>query len=223
MARRAGSPSSARGRCDARHRAPASAQALHASAAVTISSIAQPLAAASLGAGPSPANGSVCASVGKAPLAHLVGVGADGVARRRRRARRSAWRSAATAARRDRGRRGSTRTWPSQCGAGADADGRDRELLGDLGGEVERDALEHDGERARGLDRQRVLDQRARAAPAPWPWRRPCTLWPPMRCTDCGVRPMWPMTGMSTAAIARDGVGHRRRRPRASPPRRRPP
>ena len=37
--------------------------------------------------------------------------------------------------------------------------------------------------------------------PAPWPCLRPWTLWPPMRCTDCGVRPMWPITGMSTEAM----------------------
>ena len=37
--------------------------------------------------------------------------------------------------------------------------------------------------------------------PGAEPRRRPCTLWPPMRCTDCGVRPMWPITGMSTDAM----------------------
>ena len=38
--------------------------------------------------------------------------------------------------------------------------------------------------------------------PASKPLVRPCTLWPPMRWKLCGVRPMWPTTGMSTRVRA---------------------
>src|SRR6266545_2759099 len=43
--------------------------------------------------------------------------------------------------------------------AGADADGRDRRPLGDLGGQVERDPFEHERERARLFYRGGVFEQ----------------------------------------------------------------
>ena len=52
-----------------------------------------------------------------------------------------------------------TSTWASQPGAGADADGRDAQLLGDPLGEVGGDDLEHDREGAGLLQRERVLEQ----------------------------------------------------------------
>ena len=43
---------------------------------------------------------------------------------------------------------------------------------------------------------------------------RPCTLNPPMALTDCGVRPMWPITGIS--ASTRASIIGRRLRPPSS-------
>ena len=57
-------------------------------------------------------------------------------------------------------------------GSGADADGRDGELLGDERGELRGDALEHDRERARVLERAAVVEQLQRAARS----RFACTL-----------------------------------------------
>src|SRR4029453_6110244 len=51
--------------------------------------------------------------------------------------------------------------------AGADADGRNAQARGELGGEVERHALEHDRERARCLDGGRIFDQPLRLARRP--------------------------------------------------------
>ena len=48
-------------------------------------------------------------------------------------------------------------------GAGADADGGDAHFLGDQGGKLGGHGLEHDGERAGGLERLRVGDQLARS------------------------------------------------------------
>ena len=86
-------------------------------------------------------------------------------------------------------------------GAGADADGGDRQLLGDLAGQVARHALDDHGARAGLLDGVGVFEQ-ALAAAGLEAALRPCTLWPPMRWKLCGVRPMWPITGMSTRVIA---------------------
>ena len=51
-----------------------------------------------------------------------------------------------------------TSTCPSQSGPGADADGRHLERRGDLRGKLGRDRLEHDGERAGVLQRERIFD-----------------------------------------------------------------
>ena len=61
-----------------------------------------------------------------------------------------------------------TSTWPSQSGAGADADRRHVERLRDARGDRRRHRLEHDREAARLLQRERVvvelLRRRRRAA-----------------------------------------------------------
>ena len=41
---------------------------------------------------------------------------------------------------------------------------------------------------------------------------RPCTLKPPITCSDCGVSPMWPMTGISASTSA-STIGTRLRPP----------
>ena len=68
-----------------------------------------------------------------------------------------------------------------------------------------RHALEHDREGARVLRPRARRRARARAPSSP----RPCTRWPPMRWTACGVSPTWPITGISAATIALDRRGHR--------------
>jgi hypothetical protein len=51
-----------------------------------------------------------------------------------------------------------TSTWASQLGPGADADGRDGQLAGDLGGQLRGHHLHHDGERTGLGDGDRVVD-----------------------------------------------------------------
>ena len=48
-----------------------------------------------------------------------------------------------------------------------------------------------------------LASARRRSRPPAWlPLCRPCTRWPPIRWKDCGVRPMWAITGMSTRVMA---------------------
>ena len=87
---------------------------------------------------------------------------------------------------------------PVAVGAGADADGRNRELRRDPGGDRRGDGLEHERAAAGVLQRMGV-DTSRRAASAV----RPCVLKPPSIVADCGVRPTWPMTGIPLSTIAR--------------------
>ena len=64
-----------------------------------------------------------------------------------------------------------TWTWPRAAGAGADADGRDAQPLGDGGRQLLGHELEHDREGARFLDGERVGEQRARRSRS-LPWTR---------------------------------------------------
>ncbi len=85
--------------------------------------------------------------------------------------------------------------------AGADADRRYRDRVGDHPGHAVGDALEHDRE-APGLgQRNRVVDDPRAASSC-----LPCTLNPPIAWIDWGVRPRWPMTGISLSRIALDRV-----------------
>ena len=59
--------------------------------------------------------------------------------------------------------------------------------------------LEHDRERPRLLDRQRVGEEARVPARGPCPGPGPCR---PARAGACGVQPMWPITGMPAATIA---------------------
>src|SRR3989304_3268139 len=75
---------------------------------------------------------------------------------------------------------------------GADADGGDLELAGDALRHFGRDAFEHERKGAGSLDGAGG----GRAAASVFP----CTLKPPRAWTDCGVRPMCAITGMSFSA-----------------------
>ena len=55
-----------------------------------------------------------------------------------------------------------TWTWPLRAGAGADADGRDAQPLGDRRGELLGDQLDDDRERAGLLDRVGIAEERPR-------------------------------------------------------------
>ena len=81
---------------------------------------------------------------------------------------------------------------------GADADGRDRSALGDARGDGCGNRFEDEREAAGRLERARVAEQRAAFSAV-----RPCALKPPSIVADCGVRPMWPITGMPASTIAR--------------------
>ena len=76
-------------------------------------------------------------------------------------------------------------------GAGADADGGDRDLRGDAAAERLGDGFEHQRERAGVGDRAGVG---SRSAPSRVS-SRPCARNEPMVLIDCGVRPTWPITG----------------------------
>ena len=69
--------------------------------------------------------------------------------------------------------------------------------VGDHSGDLVGHALEHDREAPGGFERLRVVDERERGVVL-----TPCTLNPPMACTDCGVSPMWPITGISASTMA---------------------
>src|SRR3989441_9752110 len=84
------------------------------------------------------------------------------------------------------------------CGAGTDADRRDGERLADLRRERRRDQLEHHRERAGFLQCLSVALQPLGRLFVP-----PLDAVPPRACTDCGVRPRWPMTGMPMSTRAR--------------------
>ncbi len=70
-------------------------------------------------------------------------------------------------------------------GACADADGGDAERGGDVGGDFARDAFENDGDGAGGFESERVAEEIVDGGDGSYPARGS-----PMRCTDCGVRPM---------------------------------
>jgi hypothetical protein len=80
---------------------------------------------------------------------------------------------------------------------GADADGGDVDRVGDHAGHLVGHALEHDGEAAGGGQGLGVGDQGHGGVVL-----LPCTLNPPMACTDWGVRPRWPITGISASRMA---------------------
>ena len=80
--------------------------------------------------------------------------------------------------------------------------------VGDHAGHLVGHALEHDREAAGVGQRDGVVDERAGGVEP----RVPCTLKPPMACTDCGVRPRWPITGISASTIA-STIGSRLRPP----------
>ena len=91
-----------------------------------------------------------------------------------------------------------------RAGAGADADRRDRQRLGHPRGDRRGHRLEHDREAAGGLQRERVVEQLLRLAGG-----AALRLEAAEHVADCGVRPMWPITGMPASTIARTRDEHR--------------
>ena len=82
-------------------------------------------------------------------------------------------------------------------GAGADADGRDLHAPAVISAPSSAGTHStHEGERPGLLDRLGIVEQ---------PSSSRCTRKPPKRWTDCGVRPTWPMTGMSARDDGGDG------------------
>ncbi len=79
--------------------------------------------------------------------------------------------------------------------ARADANRGNAQLVGDLRRQFARHRFEHDGKCARRFHGARIANQAARPSPrsCPAPGNRQA------RCSDCGVSPTWPITGISAS------------------------